>query len=42
MGQNYTMVAKTLFGLEDVLAEELHQLGALKITKGVRNVQFEG
>ncbi|MGI9191485.1 MAG: THUMP domain-containing class I SAM-dependent RNA methyltransferase [Chitinophagaceae bacterium] len=42
MGQNYTMVAKTLFGLEDVLAEELHQLGALKIVKGVRNVQFEG
>ena len=36
------MVAKTLFGFEDVLAKELQQLGAMHIKKGVRSVAFEG
>lgn len=36
------MVAKTFFGFEDILADELRNLGAMHITKGVRSVQFEG
>ena len=36
------MLAKTLFGLEDLLAEELRKLGASNIEKGTRNVSFEG
>ncbi len=36
------MVAKTLFGLEEVLATELAKLGALEVTKGVRSVSFVG
>ena len=36
------MVAKTSFGLEDVAAEELAQLGALQIEKGIRSVSFKG
>lgn len=36
------MVAKTLFGFEDILANELTQLGAMKVEKGVRNVSFVG
>jgi len=36
------MLAKTLFGLEDLLAEELRRLGASNIEKGTRNVSFEG
>ncbi len=36
------MVAKTFKGLEDVLAEELNQLGALNVNKVVRAVEFEG
>jgi putative N6-adenine-specific DNA methylase len=42
MNNNYKMVAKTLFGFEAMLAEELKQLGAVNIVSGVRNVQFEG
>ena len=42
MGKNFTMVAKTLFGFEEILAIELHNLGALDIKKGVRSVSFEG
>ncbi len=42
MGKNFTMVAKTLYGLEDLLASELRQLGASAVEKGVRNVSFEG
>lgn len=42
MNNNYKMVAKTLFGFEELLSEELKQLGAVNITNGVRNVQFEG
>ena len=36
------MVAKTLFGLEEILAEELRKLGASAVEMGVRNVSFEG
>ena len=36
------MTAKTLFGFEELLAEELKQLGALNIQTGLRMVSFEG
>lgn len=36
------MVAKTFFGFEDVLAEELHKLGAQRVEKGTRMVSFYG
>jgi putative N6-adenine-specific DNA methylase len=42
MDDNFNMVAKTLFGFEDILANELTQLGAMKVEKGVRNVSFVG
>ena len=37
---DFKMVAKTFFGLEDVLSDELLTLGAKKIEKGVRNLHF--
>ncbi len=42
MVQNFKMVAKTLFGMEELLANELRQLGASAIEIGTRNVSFEG
>jgi len=42
MNNNYKMVAKTLFGFEEVLAKELRDLGALNIELGNRCVSFEG
>ncbi len=44
MGENteFKIVAKTLYGLEHVLANELLNLGAKKINVGVRNVSFYG
>ncbi|ARN77057.1 RNA methyltransferase [Nonlabens spongiae] len=42
MSENFKMVAKTLFGLEEVLERELRQLGAMDIKKGVRMVEFLG
>jgi putative N6-adenine-specific DNA methylase len=42
MGKNFRMTAKTLFGFEDLLANELKQLGATEIQKGQRMVSFEG
>lgn len=36
------MVAKTLYGFEDLLERELIQLGAMEVKKGVRNVSFTG
>ncbi len=36
------MLAKTLYGLEDLLVEELRKLGASHIEKGIRSVSFEG
>ena len=38
----FPMVAKTLFGLEEILAQELKVLGAQAVKIGVRNVQFVG
>lgn len=38
----FPMVAKTLFGFEEILADELKQLGAQSVKVGVRNVQFVG
>ena len=38
----FPMVAKTLFGLEEILAQELKILGAQAVKIGVRNVQFVG
>ncbi len=42
MENNYKMVAKTLYGFEELLAKELTQLGAQEVTIGVRNVSFVG
>lgn len=42
MENNYKMLAKTLYGFEDLLEQELRQLGAMEIKKGVRNVSFVG
>jgi putative N6-adenine-specific DNA methylase len=38
----FPMIAKTLFGLEEILALELKTLGAQSVKIGVRNVQFVG
>lgn len=40
--ENFTMIAKTLFGFEEILAKELLQLGAQNIEPGVRMVSFKG
>lgn len=42
MHKNFVMIAKTLAGLEDVLAEELINLGANNLEIGKRMVSFEG
>lgn len=42
MKENFEMVAKTMQGLEDVLAEELRGLGAENVEPGCRMVSFEG
>lgn len=42
MEQTFEMVAKTLKGLEEVLAEELRSMGALNVQPGLRMVSFEG
>ncbi|MDD7887017.1 class I SAM-dependent RNA methyltransferase [Flavivirga sp. 57AJ16] len=42
MEENFTMVAKTLFGFEELLANELIKLGAQDVKKGIRNVSFSG
>ena len=39
---NFQMVAKTMAELEDVLAEELIELGAQNVEKGTRMVSFTG
>ena len=36
------MIATTLFGFEDIVAEELHNLGVKETTKLIRAVSFEG
>ncbi len=42
MKQEFEMVAKTMQGLEDVLADELRELGASNVEPGRRMVSFEG
>lgn len=42
MEHNFKMVAKTLFGFEELLAQELRNLGAQDVKLGVRNVSFAG
>lgn len=42
MNKNFKMVATTMFGLEEVLANELKNLGAQDVQVGVRNVSFFG
>ena len=40
--QNFKMIAKTQLGLEEVLLEELRQLGAQELTVLNRAVSFVG
>lgn len=42
MNDNFKMIAKTLFGFEEILATELRNLGAIKVETGVRMVSFYG
>lgn len=42
MKDKFEMIAKTLFGLEDILAEELQTIGAENIVIGRRMVSFRG
>ncbi|MDG2194777.1 MAG: class I SAM-dependent RNA methyltransferase [Polaribacter sp.] len=42
MGKDFKMVATTMFGLEEVLAKELRDLGAQDVQIGIRNVSFKG
>ena len=42
MDENFKMIAKTFYGFEDILSDELLKLGAQKINKGLRNVSFYG
>jgi len=42
MENNFKMVAKTLFGFEELLSKELRNLGAQDVKIGVRNVSFVG
>ncbi|WP_298480260.1 THUMP domain-containing protein [uncultured Maribacter sp.] len=42
MNNNFKMLAKTLFGFEEILAKELKDLGAINVEEGVRSVSFEG
>ena len=42
MDMEFKMIAKTFMGLEEVLAQELTELGANNIEKGNRMVSFTG
>jgi 23S rRNA (guanine2445-N2)-methyltransferase len=42
MNNNFRMVAKTLYGFEELLARELRNLGASNVVEGVRSVSFDG
>lgn len=42
METNFKMLAKTFFGLEEILAQELRQLGAQNVQTGTRAVSFYG
>ncbi len=42
MENNFKMLAKTMYGFEEILATELRNLGAINVETGVRSVSFEG
>ena len=42
MEDNFKMLAKTFYGMEELLAEELKNLGAQDIEKGIECVHFVG
>ena len=42
MSDNFKMIAKTFYGFEEILSDELLKIGAQKIIKGNRNVSFYG
>ncbi len=42
LGNYFKMVAKTMFGFEEILAKELRNLGAVNVVEGIRMVSFEG
>jgi putative N6-adenine-specific DNA methylase len=42
MENNFKMIAKTFFGFEEILANELKMLGAQDVEPGVRMVSFKG
>ncbi len=42
MNNNFKMVAKTMFGFEEILAKEIRNLGCINVTEGIRSVTFEG
>jgi len=42
MEENFTMIAKTFFGFEEILAKELRTLGAQQVVPGTRMVSFVG
>ena len=42
MSEEFELIAKTLEGLEEVLAQELIELGANNVEKGRRMVSFTG
>ena len=42
MSANFKMLAKTFFGFEDLLEQELKQMGAQDVEKGNRIVHFKG
>ncbi|WP_445755917.1 THUMP domain-containing class I SAM-dependent RNA methyltransferase [Polaribacter sp.] len=42
MNTDFKMVATTIFGLENVLADELRNLGAQDVVEGIRSVSFKG
>ena len=42
MNNNFGMLAKTLYGFEELLAKELRNLGASNVKEGVRSVSFDG
>ena len=40
--ENFLMIAKTFFGFEELLENELTKLGAQNVKKGTRSVSFYG
>ncbi len=42
MNKNFKMVAKTMFGFEEILAKEIRNLGCANVKEGIRSVTFEG